>query len=292
MDRRTQQPLVTGGDIVAGLRDLGLGPGAGVMVHSSLRSFGHVLGGARTVIAALQEVVTRAGTVMMPSFNHGGPAVADEPGYYSPVETPCSNGAIPDLFWRLPGVHRSWNPTHPFAAWGRHARRYTRWHHRTLTMGPDSPLGLLGREGGWGLLLGVDYGPNTFHHVVEMTVGVPCLGRRIEAYAVRLPDGRRVEGRTWGWREAACPFTDQNRYGMLMAARGLHRRRRIGRCVATLFRLRDSFEVVAEVLRRGLDGLPPCTRCPIRPRKTPRTVPSDWDDAAGRLRPDSPALAY
>ena len=95
-------PTVTGADIIAGLRELGLTRGAGVMVHSSLKSFGRVEGGARTVIAALMEVITPAGTLMMPSFNHGRAFEEGQPGYYDPRETPTSNGAIPDLFWRMP----------------------------------------------------------------------------------------------------------------------------------------------------------------------------------------------
>ena len=43
---------VSRGDIVAGLRDLGLAAGAGVVVHSSLKSFGRVAGGAQTGVEA------------------------------------------------------------------------------------------------------------------------------------------------------------------------------------------------------------------------------------------------
>ena len=135
-------------DLCHDFRSLGLHAGSGVMVHASLSSFGHVEGGARTVIDALMEVVTPEGTLMMPSFNHGAPFGPNGPGYYHPGETRTTNGAIADLFWRLPGVQRSLDPTHPTAAWGKNAQRYTRGHHRTLTMGPESPLGLLGAEGG------------------------------------------------------------------------------------------------------------------------------------------------
>jgi aminoglycoside N3'-acetyltransferase len=159
-------------------------------------------------------------------------------------------------------------------------------------MGPRSPLGLLGAEGGYGLLLGVGYESNTYHHVVETTLGVPCLGRRTEAYPVRLPDGRVVMGRTWGWRERHCPLTDHGRYGRLLRERGLERVGMIGACRATLFRLQDCFGVVAEVLRTGMDGFPPCGGCPIRTRAAPQTVPSDWDEARQALAPDSVAWTY
>jgi aminoglycoside 3-N-acetyltransferase len=285
-------PTVTGADIIAGLRELGLTPGAGVMVHSSLKSFGRVEGGARTVIAALMELITPAGTLVMPSFNHGRAFEEGQPGYYAPWETPTWNGAIPDLFWRMPEVLRSLAPTHAFAAWGKNARRYTVFHHRTLTMGPQSPLGLLWKDGGYGLLLGVGYGANTFHHVVETTVGAPCLGPRTEAYPVRLPDGRSVMGRTWGWREGTCPFTKVGQYHREMRARGLDRTRFIGNSRVTLFWLQDCFEIAARILENGADGCPSCSRCPIRPQRTSWTVPSDWDTQAQRLLPDSVSWTY
>jgi len=110
-------------DIVSGLRRLGLPTRPGLMVHSSLKSFGRVAGGAMTVIDALMEVITPQGTLMAPSFNHGAIVEEGGAGYYHPLETPSTNGAIPDLFWRLPGVARSLDPTHPFAAWGQNAAR-------------------------------------------------------------------------------------------------------------------------------------------------------------------------
>ena len=285
-------PDVTRRELVAGLRRLGLKPGDGVMVHSSLSSFGRVDRGPATVIEALMEVLTPAGTLMMPSFNHGRAFVEGAPGYFDPRTTPTTNGAIPETFWRMPGVCRSLHPTHSFAAWGKHARRYTERHHRTLTCGPDSPLGLLGREGGYGLLLGVGYSANTYHHVVEMTTGAPCLGRRTEALRIRLPGGRRVEARTWSWREKPCPITDAVRYALLMQQRRLERQTAIGAARVIAFRLKDCFDVVAELLAGGVGEHPPCSRCPIRPRWGEGTVPSDWDDQRQCLKPDSPALRY
>ncbi len=279
-------------DIEHGLRALGLGPGMRVVTHSSLRSFGRVEGGAQTVITALMNVVTPAGLLLFPSFNHGVPFEASGPGHFHPNQTPTINGAIPDAFWRLPGVRRSLDPTHPIAAWGADAERYVAAHHRTLTMGPRSPLGLLLADGGHGLLLGVDYTFNTFHHVVETTLRTPCLGSRSEAYPVQLADGRRITGRTWGWRNAACPITDENRYGALMRDRGLDRVENIGPCRATFFKLSDCFSVVADLLRNGHAGFPPCHACAVRPRMVAQTVPSDWDASTQVPTPDATCWTY
>jgi aminoglycoside N3'-acetyltransferase len=281
---------VTRAEITDALRSFGVLSGSGVMVHSSLKSFGRVEGGAGAVVAALMDVVTPEGTLLLPSFNHNEPFDPGGPGYYDPRETPTSNGAIPDAFWRLDGVLRSLDPTHPIAAWGKNARRYTEHHHRTLTMGPRSPLGLLAAEGGYGLLLGVGYESNTFHHVVEMSTGAPCLGQRSEAYPVHLPDGRLVLGRTWGWRERSCPITDHIRYGPAMQA--VQRQIQIGGCTATLFLLRDCYDIIAPMLRDGVGAQAPCSRCPIRPRCVAQTTQPDWDAEAQRPLPDSAAWTY
>lgn len=284
--------MVTKADIIAGLQKLGLPPGSGLVVHSSLKSFGLVEGGPAAVIAALMEHLTPEGTLLMPTFNHDVPFRDGGPGYFHPGETSTLNGLIPETFWRMPGIYRSLDPTHPFAAWGRHARRYIEFHHRTLTLGPQSPLGLLHADDGFALLMGVDYTSNTFHHVVEMSLGVPCLGQRTEAYPVILPDGRRVMGRTWGWRENWCPFTDENRYFDLMEACGLQQETQVGGSRFILFRLRDCYGVVAEVLQQGRAGFPSCQQCPIRPRRVAQTVESDWDSETQSLLPTSEAWNY
>ncbi len=278
-------------ELATGLRALGLRAGHRVIVHSSLSSFGHVAGGAPAVIHALMRVLTARGTLLMPSFNHGAPWQEGGTGYYDPAETPTSNGTIPETFRKMPGVRRSLNPTHPVAAWGYGAARYTRSHHLTLTMGPESPLGRLWRDGGYGLFLGTDYHTNTFKHVVETTLGSPCLGRRTRELTVRLPDGRRVGLRTWSFRNERCPIMDPNRHAEReMEQRALHARRRIGRSTVTLFRLSDCFNALGRMLAEGRAGHPPCHRCPIRPSRYPQTVESDWDDERCCLKPESPSL--
>ncbi len=261
---------ITREQITQALVDMGLGRGMGLMVHTSLRAFGHVDGGAETVIGALMDLVGSEGTLLMPSFNHGAPFEAGSAGVYDPLTTPTSNGRIPDTFWRLPGVRRSLDPTHPFAAWGRHSERYTAGHHLTLTMGEASPLGLLAREGGWQVNLGTTHATTTAKHLAEMIRRAPCLGIRTEAYPVRLPTGEVVEHRTWGWRERACPLTES---GELIEAemerRGLQRKASIGPCPATVLRLNDLVSVVSHLLEHGHAGHPPCARCPIRPRPWP-----------------------
>jgi aminoglycoside N3'-acetyltransferase len=285
-------PTVTRHDMLSGLQRLGVKPGMRLIVHSSLSSFGTVDGGAPAVIAALSEAVTPEGLLLMPSFNHYVPFRRGGPGIYDPATTPTTNGVIPETFRTMPGVWRSLNPSHAYACRGNGAEELLRDHHLTLTMGPDSPLGRLGREGGYCLMLGTDYHTNTYKHVVETTTGAPCLGRRTLALPVRLPDSRVVRLRTWTFRASPCPIMDPDEHAEReMSRRGLHRRTQVGNARLTLFRLSDCFEVLASMLRDGYAGHPPCSRCPIRPGVGPGPVPSDWDDAAGGLNDDARAHA-
>ncbi|MBQ1467655.1 MAG: AAC(3) family N-acetyltransferase, partial [Solobacterium sp.] len=56
------QNIVTKDSLVKALRDLGVEENMILEVHSSLSSFGFVLGGARTVVDALIEAVGESGT--------------------------------------------------------------------------------------------------------------------------------------------------------------------------------------------------------------------------------------
>lgn len=270
---------ITSKDIKSGLENFGFGRGHRLMIHSSLSSFGWVDGGAEAVIKALMDLVGAEGTILMPSFNHGAPFNANGSGAYDPLETRCTNGRIPDIFWRMEGVHRSLNPTHAFAAWGHDAEKYTKDHHLTLTMGEDSPPGLLTRDGGYQLNMGTGHHTTTAKHLAETVNRSPCLGYRTEAYPVRLLNGRVVQHRTWGWRESSCPLTDSGEHiETNMERLGLQKKGHIGKCLVTYFSLRDLMKVIFALLDNGNDEFPPCSRCSIRPRKDGATCPSDWND--------------
>lgn len=92
--------VVTEADIVADLRRLGLAAGDVVLIHSSLRSFGHVRGGADAVIDALLRCVGGGGTVVVPTLSFR----SDDP--------------VTEVFRRRPGAVRSLHPVSSVAAIG------------------------------------------------------------------------------------------------------------------------------------------------------------------------------
>lgn len=275
-------------NIRSGLESFGFGRGDRLMIHSSLSSLGWVEGGAEAVIKALMELVGIEGTILMPSFNHGAAFSATGPGVFDPLKTRCTNGRIPGTFWRMKSVYRSLNPTHAFAAWGSDAERYTKGQHLTLTMGEDSPLGLIARDDGYQLNIGTTHYTTTAKHLAETMNRSPCLGYRTEVYPVRLPDGRIVQHRTWGWRERICPITGFGEHiESEMERRRLQKKGYMGRSLVTYFRLKDLLRVTLNLLDNGCAGFPPCSRCPIRPPRTIATCSSDWSDDG---RPDPRSL--
>jgi aminoglycoside 3-N-acetyltransferase len=165
---------ITQSQISAGLRDLGLGHGASVLVHSSLSSFGYVNGGAATVIDALLQTVEPHGTVVVPTLTGSEQLNAENPPVFDPLATPCWTGRIPETLRQRPDALRSRHPTHSVAAIGSRAAELIENHEHSITpCGPDSPYGKLASWSGQILLLGVSHEVSTMFHHVEELVGVP-----------------------------------------------------------------------------------------------------------------------
>lgn len=275
MHRKPQDPAsearlrvreVTAQELLEGLKALGVEEGMGLMVHASLSSFGRVAGGALTVVQCLMHAVTERGTLLMPTFNHGAPYAPGGEGFFDPRSTPSISGAISEVFWRQPGVHRSLHPTHSFAAWGAGAEELVADHHQRSTLGPDSPLGKLTDRGGYMLHLGTTHGCSSVKHVAELMHGAACLADQSDSFAVHLPEGRRVELTSWRYRAESCPLTESGEHiEQRLVAQGLQRERRIGQSQVLFVSLRACREVTLDLLTRGVGAIPPCRACTIRP---------------------------
>lgn len=139
--RTTERTVVTRRQLADALTTLGVRPGDVAVVHSSLRAFGFVVGGAQAVYEALREAVGPDGTLVMPAFTpqlchpatwRAPDLVRTDPAaaaagmpVFDPLRTPVSRtmGVLPELLRALPGSLRSPHPHVSFVAEGPRARR-------------------------------------------------------------------------------------------------------------------------------------------------------------------------
>ena len=148
-------------DLTVDLRALGVAPGDGLFVHTSLGRIGHVISGPRGLIEALIDAVGETGLVAMPGFSRDAydpvefsgadvstndhQRIRDQvPGYDPYRSDVAQNGAVPEAFRAWPGVVRSPHPTSSVLVYGPDAATVANRHdpHGWAT-GPATPWGLL-----------------------------------------------------------------------------------------------------------------------------------------------------
>jgi len=267
---RQEAGVVTRAMIVEGLHGLGIGPGSIMVVHSSLRSFGRVDGGAETVIAALKEAVTRSGLVVMPTHTL---CMIGRPGAepFDVHRSVAYTGQIPNVFWQQADVLRSLHPTHSDAAWGDRAAALLADHLHRGPVGVDSPLHRAAQWGGVVLQLGVGHGSNTTLHLAEVLAEVPYV-----QVPYRKEWGDVALMRTEDGRVEQVPMVNGERPGCssgfvaiepLLRDRGLQRETMIGSCRARAIPALAMLEVAVELLRRNPAALlcdnPECPHCTV-----------------------------
>ena len=180
--------LVTEKDIALAIEKLGLS-GKPVCIHSSLRSFGWVEGGAKAII---QGFLNQGCTILVPTFSwrYAVPPPADDrparngwdykvyPGRTSGVDlifTPASNvldredmGAIPEAVLSMPSRVRGNHPLCSFTALGPLAERIVA-DQRPLDV--YAPFAALADEKGFVVLMGVGFDRMTLLHFAEKLAG-------------------------------------------------------------------------------------------------------------------------
>ena len=182
--------LATIDSLQADFRALGIRSGMVLLVHSSLSAMGWVCGGAVAVIVALQEVLGKTGTLVMPTHSTDltepsqweNPPVPESwwtviratmPAYQPDLTPTRSMGIIAETFRKQKGVLRSAHPHHSFCAYGHQASHITDNHSLGFGLGEGSPLARIYDLGGFVLLLGVGHNSNTSMHLAEYRATFP-----------------------------------------------------------------------------------------------------------------------
>lgn len=111
---------ITFDDIVKDLQKIGVKRGDLLNVKVSLKSVGNVIGGAKTIINALLDVVGDEGTIVTESYIRVYPLPLSKK-HRIPVndKTPAYTGAVANAILEYPNVVRSQHPVQKFAAIGK-----------------------------------------------------------------------------------------------------------------------------------------------------------------------------
>ena len=231
--------------------------GVDVAVHSSLSSFGHIEGGAGTVVKAMTGI---CGTVLMPTFCNIGrcnPPHGDHPiqngwdykayrpdesklVYFNPEKFDKTSsieremGRISQAFLRLERTVRSKHPSVSWAANGLKAGYYTEGH---VADDPNLPLKKLYRNNGYILLLGVDLRTCTAIHLAE-----EMLGRRPFIRWVMYNDGIRHRVREYGCSNGFNKISEH--------VEDIAEVSRIGQSTARKYPIRPLVDRAAEIIRK------------------------------------------
>ena len=244
------KPIVRKKDIKAGFMRLGLKKGDIVGVHSSLSSFGHVEGGADTVIDALLETVGELGNVVMSTHSANLSEDKRTPEMialgiswlfkilpYDPDKTPVTTGIIPETFRKRKGVVRGLHPSLSIAASGPKAEVLSEGWHRLLELD------------GYILLIGVGLDRCTAMHLAEKRVRFPnrILNKITPPkwFVEQYPEDE------WEWDVG--PYPDFAKLTQPCIERGIMKTMEVGEATLRLVKLRELIDLYVEYLERNPD---------------------------------------
>jgi aminoglycoside 3-N-acetyltransferase len=197
---RSSHPApLTGPDLLAGLRRIGIDAGAVVMVHAALSRLGWVVGGSETVLRALLDATGPRGTVCAqvswqeapldqagrPESHRRAYAAAPLPFVPEVAEAARFEGRLAERLRTWPGARRSANADTGVAAFGAHAAWLVDPHPHDDGFGPGTPYARLVEADGHVLLLGAPLHTISLLHHAEAIARVRAK-RRVR-YDVPLP---------------------------------------------------------------------------------------------------------
>ncbi|MHB1435637.1 MAG: AAC(3) family N-acetyltransferase [Thermoplasmata archaeon] len=190
---------------------MGLSEGSAILVHASLSALGWVVGGAQTVVLALEDTIGGAGTLMMPAYSMNAPEPSlwenppvpetwwetirrEWPPFDRELSPSRQLGIIAETFRHQRGTERSDHPNHSFCARGPQAKTLLETHSLDDGLGEGSPLARLYELGGQVLLLGVDHSSNSSLHLAEYRAQWPGKRRASPVRTRIIREGSVVEG--------------------------------------------------------------------------------------------------
>ena len=136
-----------------------------LMIHSSLKSVGKIVGGPEVLIEAFKNVMTE-GLLILPTHTWG--SIREDGAEFNTSSSESCVGALTNIARKMEGFKRSMHPTHSVCAYGKNKEEYLAYDLNAKT--PVSPNGCFGKLKDMGakiLFLGAPLSKNTFIHSVE-----------------------------------------------------------------------------------------------------------------------------
>lgn len=177
--------MVTKTDILKFLKNANIKHNDTVLIHTSLKAIGKLIGGADMLINAFCDYLYD-GLFIIPT--HTWDNVTKDSPYYDVIKTkPCLGVMSQIAVNRKDGI-RSLHPTHSIVAFGKRANEYVMGEEYS---GSPTPVG-----GCWArlydekakiLLIGVGHDKNTFFHAVDEMLSIPNRLTEI-AFKINIKD--------------------------------------------------------------------------------------------------------
>ena len=254
-----KEDILTKERIIAGLHALGVREGMLVEVHASLSSMGWVLGGARTVVDAILELIGEEGTILMPvhTTDNSEPSswvnppaepsawqmIRSEMPAYDPEHSDLKEmGAVAENLIRREGTVISNHPTLSYAAKGRYASLLCNRQSMHFPLAEESPAARLYELRGSVLLLGTGFDKCTCLHLAEYrTESRPII---MEGASIRTEEGTR-------WKKYLNLDLDAEFFPAveeIMRKKGMISETMIGSCHAMLFSASQAVDEATQYL--------------------------------------------
>lgn len=199
------EKLVTKTDLIADFKKIGIGPGASLMLHSSCKKVGQIVGGPEMIIEGLLEVLGPKGTLMMyVSWDQSPYYILDWPQekqelyrQHLPAFQPGKSRAM--VSWSVlteilrihPQAQQSRHPEASVVAVGAQSQYLTEDHPYQYGYGKGSPFEKLCQLEGQVLMLGAPLESMTLIHYAEHIA--ECDHKKVARYQLPvLEEGKKV----------------------------------------------------------------------------------------------------
>jgi aminoglycoside 3-N-acetyltransferase len=238
-------------DLTNTLKEVGIGLGDKLFIHSDLRSFGKVnpqiskeeyLG---AFVEVLINLVGKEGTIIMPTFSYS----FCKGEIYNPKETLSTVGSLTEYFRQLPDVMRTIDPIFSVATWGDNKESYMNVGFNCF--GDKSIFKKIHDEDFKILFLGETF-DMTYLHFIEQSFGVPY--RYIKKFTGKIKIDNKLKEYTFDYyvRDLEQNSTyDLERIADFLESKGVLKKASLGFSQIKVVGTRDVREKIIEELKEN-----------------------------------------